>query len=433
MDEYGWNTLTQAEKSSILDGVSGNDKPPGPYHVELQLSDRCLIDCFFCSTRDLRTDEELPTDQVLRLLDEMGKLGTHSITLCGGGEPLFHTEIDRILQAFGEAGLHVDSLTTNGVLLTRERAGLLCKTGCRQVIISLNTADPADYGRMMRVPEKTFETVTTNIQGLLEVRRDLRLKTPKVIIQYLPYKHNYQNVKRMYELGIRLGVDQILYNGLAFLPEDLRMTEEETKEMMGLFEQVLQVDEYRKVGAVHSFEQDLEPYMKDIHERLHAYRMQKGTFGRLRDLLLRDDVGLREKLVHRFELARKNRAMTLLADSGGVCLAPWYTLTVRANGSVPICCVLQSTRLGDTNEQSLQDIWWGDGFVTARREMRDMLLADGEPPQGKVLPTMCSPKKTGDQGCTFRAFYYCGDLPFHRRLLDVLKEMRSRLPAEASV
>jgi hypothetical protein len=52
---YAWERLTAEEKTAILRSIADGSGPaPPPRVVELSWQDRCNIDCFFCSTSEIR-------------------------------------------------------------------------------------------------------------------------------------------------------------------------------------------------------------------------------------------------------------------------------------------------------------------------------------------------------------------------------------------
>ena len=48
------------------------------------------------------------------------------------------------------------------------------------------------------------------------------------------------------------------------------------------------------------------------------------------------------------------------------CLAPWKVFHLRADGTVRTCCTLR-TSMGNIREQSIDEIWNGEGYVNLRR------------------------------------------------------------------
>src|SRR4029077_2141346 len=254
--QLGWDHLTPDDKAAILRGIEDGVAYGGPYHVEFHPQDRGNVDCFFCSTAALRGKDEIPLPRFEEMLGELKEMGTRSIRLAGGGEPLFHRKTAESRAAIEASGLPIENLTTNGVLLRSEVAELLVGT-CEQVTFSLNTADAPSYGTMMQTNERNFQRVVDNLRGLVDAKRRRRSRTPHVKLQFLVWKENFRQIPEMYGLAREAGVDSILFNGLAGLAAEHRMTAAETEEMLGLYEELLRRDEYRKIDVVNSFEQDL--------------------------------------------------------------------------------------------------------------------------------------------------------------------------------
>jgi MoaA/NifB/PqqE/SkfB family radical SAM enzyme len=420
MSELGWKYLTRDDKAAILRGVADGAVYGGPYHVELHPADRCNIDCFFCSTAALRGTDELPLPRFVELLAEMREAGTRSLRLSGGGEPLFHRSIKPFLAAVAEAGLPVENLTTNAVLLRAEVAELVDRV-CDQVTVSLNTADEDGYATMMRTNPRNFGRVVDNVKALT-ARRRARGKGPRVLLQFLVWKENYRSIPRMYELAREIDADQILFNGLAYLRPEQRMSEAESDEMMALYEEVVCRDEYRRIGCINSFEQDLGARVDEMKRRVGARR--GGAVQRLLRFARRDDFPLRERIAHLLRQASYRRTLRRNAGLEAYCLIAWHSLVVRTTGTVAPCCILQGKELGNVYRQSLREVWHGEPYASFRREL-SRILREGEgwshdPESDRVVDAMCGKKGA----CPIGTFYYWPDHPFLSELGDRLVTLR---------
>ena len=53
----------------------------------------------------------------------------------------------------------------------------------------------------------------------------------------------------------------------------------------------------------------------------------------------------------------------------GFCAAPWFTASIQWNGDVVPCCAWLSDRLGNIFEDSLENIWNGEGFQDLRGKL----------------------------------------------------------------
>src|SRR5438477_11132204 len=115
---YGWSELSAEQKRELIDAIAQGRPTKAPHHAELDLTDRCNVACYFCNQQDLRTKQQLSTQCAIRIIDELIAGGLRAVRLSGGGDPLFHSDIARILAYFNENGIVIDNVTTNGVGLT---------------------------------------------------------------------------------------------------------------------------------------------------------------------------------------------------------------------------------------------------------------------------------------------------------------------------
>lgn len=421
MSELGWKYLTRDDKAAILQGIEDGVAYGGPYHVEIHPADRCNIDCFFCSTAALRGTDEIPMPRFEELLGELKEAGTRALRLSGGGEPLFHRNIKAFLQAIAGSGIPIENMTTNAVLLRPEIVELLLPV-CDQVTVSLNTADEASYGSMMKTNPRNFQRVVDNVKHLVAERRKRGAKAPLVNLQYLVWKENYKTIPEMYRLAREMGVDTILFNGLAFLSPEQQMTPAETDEMMGLYEEIVRVDEYRKISCINSFEQDLSERVNEMNRRVGAER-SSSPLRRAARFLLRDDFTLPEKVDHFWKKAKAKRANHANLGLDDYCLIGWHSMLIRTTGTVAPCCILQGKELGNVYKQSVKDVWHGEAYKDFRREltriMRERERWQYDEATDKTVDGLCGKKN----GCPIASFYYWPDVRFMRSFNESVKRL----------
>ena len=157
------------------------------------------------------------------------------------------------------------------MLLRSEVAELLART-CDTITVSLNTAEAERYAAMMQTNPRNFQRVVDNVTALIAQRRSRGMQTPRVMLQFLVWKGNFRTIPAMYRLARQIGADEILFNGLSSLPPEKRMSAAETDEMMELYEEVVRLDEYRRVACINSFEQDLSGRVAEMNRRVVADR-----------------------------------------------------------------------------------------------------------------------------------------------------------------
>lgn len=93
-----------------------NNKRILPIHVQFIITNKCNLNCLFCSCSKDDRKTEMSLEDARKLIAIMASQGTRSVTLTGGGEPLLHPHFSEILECLFDAGIKV-GLVTNGLKL----------------------------------------------------------------------------------------------------------------------------------------------------------------------------------------------------------------------------------------------------------------------------------------------------------------------------
>lgn len=419
MADLGWHHLTPGDRARLLDDIRSGKATGGPYHAEIYPADRCNIDCFFCSTAAIRGTDEIPLDRLVTLFSELKAAGTRSIRLAGGGEPLFHRKIKEVLRTIIAAGLPIENVTTNAVLLGDDVADLLIQC-CEEVTVSLNTADPASYASMMQTPARNFERVLANVENLLARRRKAKARGPQVTLQFLVWRENFRSIPQMYALARRLDVDAIIFNGLSLLREDQKMNDAEIAEMLRLYEEIVRIDEFRRIRNIGNFEHDISADINSMILRLSAERESKSRLSKAINFFARRDFSLAEKIRH-------HRRMRRVRSSAGqpqfeeYCSIGWYSMVVRSDGNVAPCCILQHRSLGNVAHASVTDVWFSDAYQKFRAELTNIMKRGRNwtpSPDDRTVEAGCGLQ--GTDLCPMKTFYFQSDPEFVTKLASAI-------------
>lgn len=128
----------------------------------------------------LHRDDLLTFEEIARLARLFVRNGVEKVRLTGG-EPLLRRDVERLVeQLSGIEGLHDVALTTNGSLLTRDKALALKAAGLRRVTISLDALDDATFRVMNDVDfpvAKVLEAIEVAAElGLTPLKLDCVVK-----------------------------------------------------------------------------------------------------------------------------------------------------------------------------------------------------------------------------------------------------------------
>ncbi len=84
-----------------------------PIHIQLNPTNKCNLNCSFCSCKDREKGIELEWRRMVSCLIQFSHLGTQAVTITGGGEPLLYSHIDELINLC--VGLRFKiGLVTNG-------------------------------------------------------------------------------------------------------------------------------------------------------------------------------------------------------------------------------------------------------------------------------------------------------------------------------
>ena len=104
---------------------------PNPLLLIAELTYKCPLHCPYCSNPlnigDASYNDEISTEDWVRVIHEAGELGVLQLALTGG-EPLVRKDCEELCAASKEAGLY-SSLITAGTPFTRKRASPCARRG----------------------------------------------------------------------------------------------------------------------------------------------------------------------------------------------------------------------------------------------------------------------------------------------------------------
>ena len=120
--------------------------------LRVSVTDRCSLRCAFCmpAERDyefLPRGELLTYEEIARLVRLFASLGVRKVRLTGG-EPLLRRDLPRLVEMLASTrGVEDLALTTNGLLLARQAAGLRA-AGLGRVTVSVHSLRPDTFARL---------------------------------------------------------------------------------------------------------------------------------------------------------------------------------------------------------------------------------------------------------------------------------------------
>ena len=149
-----------------------------PHVVAWNLTRRCNLACAHCYIAAGPTESatgELPTQDCLRIVDEILAVNPSPMLILSGGEPLLREDLEEIARAASSRGATV-VVGTNGTGLTSARIAALKKAGVRGVAVSVDSLRPSYHDRF-RHGRGSLEETQAAIERLREQRLDVVIQT----------------------------------------------------------------------------------------------------------------------------------------------------------------------------------------------------------------------------------------------------------------
>ena len=191
-------------------------RPGPPLWLLAELTYRCPLHCVFCynPVDFARTENELSTDDWIRVLRQGRELGA---VQCGlsGGEPLVRDDLELIVAEARRLGYYTN-LLTSGVGLTAERAAALKAAGLDHVQLSFqdSTREMNDF----LSNTKTFELKN-------KVAKIIKDQGWPMVMNVVIHRMNIDHIDRIIGMAAELGAEYLelantQYYSWAFLNRD---------------------------------------------------------------------------------------------------------------------------------------------------------------------------------------------------------------------
>lgn len=204
-----------------------SDKKPV---VVWNMTRRCNLKCVHCyaQSEDLSYDNELDHKQCLAMIDDLAAFKV-PVILFSGGEPLVHPRLTEYAEYAVGKGMRA-VISTNGTLITKEKAKVLKEIGLSYVGISLDGLEET---------HDKFRGMKGSFQKALSAIRNCQEAGIKVGLRFTINKRNVHEIPGIFDILEKMNIPRACFyhlvysgRGSAIANEDLN--HEETKKALDL-------------------------------------------------------------------------------------------------------------------------------------------------------------------------------------------------------
>ncbi len=320
---------------------AGDGVAPPPDMMVLEVTMRCNLRCPMCyltdEARAVKPGDELSLPQIEALLDRVGARRVNLV----GGEPFMRRDLFDILDALRRRGLRAPSLTTNGVLLNRDRAErlapFLMDGTVGQLTFSIDGPPPIHNEiRGAGMLERTLEGMRRVADAAPGRRFAINITVSEI---------NFRRLDEAVEIpGLSDMVNNVVVNHMMFAAP-------------------------REIEATMKALQDSDPahFCADVPQ---APAIDPNALSAALERLLAKAARLGLPVTFRPN-APLHALASLYSDGKPLrarCLHPYYVLRVQSNGQVAFCPLIRAP-MGDAASQPIADIWNGETFRRFRKAL----------------------------------------------------------------
>ena len=295
--------------------------PSRPRQVQIEITNRCNMDCPMCQREDLGIElEHMSWANFTKVVD---KLGHHEdITLTGWGEPFIHPRVFDMIAYCKERG-HKVMITSNGLFTKPSMVKDILSSDVDTVTFSIDSVN----GNETVVEGHTSNKVYENIEAVVKGRKPGALS---VRLQATLHQNCENDLYDVIQYGARIGCDIINVGRLdrQFRPN---LERPDSRQELSIF---LKADAIARSNGI---QLDWLQYSVSSGITRFFYRLLK-------------------KKLHR---------------SGQYCLKTFDYAYVTREGNVTPCCLLPNAKMGNLLDDSLGNIWQNGKFNHFRENYRD--------------------------------------------------------------
>ncbi|HNY26858.1 MAG TPA: 12,18-didecarboxysiroheme deacetylase [Candidatus Sumerlaeota bacterium] len=179
---------------------------------------RCNLRCVHCysHSQDKHYEGEMTTDEGRRFIDDLAQFGA-PVILFSGGEPLIRPDLTDLARHATQQGMRA-VISTNGTLISREKAVELKEVGLSYVGVSLDG---------LRETHDLFRGVKGAFDGALAGIQNCQEAGIKVGLRFTINKRNTQDIGGIFDLLEEHDIPRVCFYHLVYAGRGSKLVEED--------------------------------------------------------------------------------------------------------------------------------------------------------------------------------------------------------------
>lgn len=167
-----------------------------PWGIDIGTTNLCNASCIMCPHSKLKKMGTMDMKLYKKIIDNCAKLKIKIITLSFFGEPFLDKTIIEKIKYAKQKGMNV-GFYSNASLLTEKLAKDIIEAELDVITISFDGATKETYEKIRK--NLKFKVVRNNIINLINMRRELNKKNPKINLVLVELEENKKEIGNFYK------------------------------------------------------------------------------------------------------------------------------------------------------------------------------------------------------------------------------------------
>lgn len=164
-----------------------------PVHFQICPTNKCNLNCSFCSCSDRDKSQELNLFQAIGVIHQLSDLGAKAVTITGGGEPCCYPHLSQLLTSLTLFNIKI-GMVTNGLLLHKVQDKLKYLTWCR-----VSASDYRDIDELLNILSDLVPNVPIDWAISYVITKDFDIEKFAKVVDFAN-KYNLTHVRAVSDL-----------------------------------------------------------------------------------------------------------------------------------------------------------------------------------------------------------------------------------------
>ncbi len=192
-----------------------------PYVIMVDTTNFCNLRCPFCPTgqgmkKNTIKPKVMGVENFKKIFSQLENY-LFCVDFYNWGEPLLNPKIFEIIKHVSDKGIFT-RMSSNLNLLDERLAERIIDSGLDLLVVSIDGTTSRTY-RKYRIGGD-FDKVLNNLKILIAKKKEMNRDNPKVLWQFLVFRHNEHEVEKAEKMARELGVDIFVPGYSAYIPTE---------------------------------------------------------------------------------------------------------------------------------------------------------------------------------------------------------------------